>query len=504
VTQVASPEPEAPAVGPDPADDPNAAAAAARYCRARAAHWDDVARRFDRRAGVGGYYHRRLADVYRFLVRPGQRVLELGCGRGDLLAAVEPGDGVGIDFSAEMVARARRDHPDPRLRFVQADAHDLPLDPDRPFDVIILSDLVNDLWDVQRVLEGIRPLCHPHTRVILNFYSHLWEWPLRLAQRVKLARPTLEQNWLTRHDMSNLLALARFEAIKTWQEVLWPVRTPLVDAASNKVLVKLPVLRHAALANVVVARPVPEPQELGAARPTVSVIVPARNEAGNVEQIFRRTPQMGGGTELVFVEGHSSDDTYTAVERAIAARPGCNARLFRQSGKGKGDAVRLGYAQARGDILMILDADLTVPPEDLPRFYDALARRQAEFVNGVRLVYPMERQAMRLINLAGNKFFGAAFSYLLGQPIRDTLCGTKVLYKADYERLAASRAYFGEFDPFGDFDLLFGAAKLGLKIVDVPIRYRDRTYGTTNIDRWRHGWLLLKMVAFAATRIKFV
>jgi glycosyltransferase involved in cell wall biosynthesis len=261
----------------------------------------------------------------------------------------------------------------------------------------------------------------------------------------------------------------------------------------------------AALTNFVIARPAAQMRAQERERaPTVSVIVPARNEAGNIEQIFQRTPELGGGTELVFVEGHSTDDTYAAIERAIAANPHRRAKLMRQTGKGKGDAVRLGFAEASGDVLMILDADLTVPPESLPRFYDALVGGRGEFVNGVRLVYPMEKQAMRLINLAGNKFFGLAFSWLLGQPIKDTLCGTKVLRKSDYERIAANRAYFGDFDPFGDFDLLFGAAKLNLKIVDLPIRYRERTYGTTNINRFRHGWLLIRMVAFAAWRIRFV
>ena len=153
---------------------------------------------------------------------------------------------------------------------------------------------------------------------------------------------------------------------------------------------------------------------------------------------------------------------------------------------------------------MILDADLTVAPEDLPRFYEVLYSGKGEFVNGVRLVYPMEKEAMRLLNLIGNKFFSLAFSWLLGQSIKDTLCGTKVLWKADYRMISANRAHFGDFDPFGDFDLLFGAARLNLKIVDLPIRYRERTYGTTNIQRWKHGWLLAKMVLFAAGRIKFV
>jgi glycosyltransferase involved in cell wall biosynthesis len=178
--------------------------------------------------------------------------------------------------------------------------------------------------------------------------------------------------------------------------------------------------------------------------------------------------------------------------------------LLQQTGVGKGDAVRRGFAIASGDMLMILDADMTVPPEDLPRFYEVLRSAKGDFANGVRLVYPMEDQAMRYLNMVGNKFFSLAFSWLLGQPIKDTLCGTKVLWKVDYDLIVANRSYLGDFDPFGDFDLLFGAAKLNHKIVDLPIRYRERKYGTTNIQRWKHGWLLLRMVLFAARRIKFL
>jgi glycosyltransferase involved in cell wall biosynthesis len=254
------------------------------------------------------------------------------------------------------------------------------------------------------------------------------------------------------------------------------------------------------LVNFMIASPAHGPVKQN---PTVSVVVAARNESGHIDELMARIPEMGGGTEIVFVEGNSTDDTYAAIERAIAANPAHNAKLFKQTGKGKGDAVRKGFDAATGDILMILDADITVPPEDLPRFFDAIASGRSEFVNGVRLVYPMEEDAMRFANLVGNKFFSAAFSWLLGQPIRDTLCGTKVLWRKDYERIAHNRAYFGDFDPFGDFDLLFGAARLNLRITEVPIRYRARRYGETNIQRWRHGWLLLKMVVFAARRIKF-
>jgi glycosyltransferase involved in cell wall biosynthesis len=279
------------------------------------------------------------------------------------------------------------------------------------------------------------------------------------------------------------------------------LRTPLFDGFCNRFLVKFWPFKELALTNMIVARPSPAPKEKEA---RVSVIVPARNEAGNIPYIFKRMPEMGLGTEIVFVEGHSDDHTYEAIESTIASHPERRCRLFRQTGVGKGDAVRKGFAESTGDILMILDADLTVPPEDLPRFYAVLNSGKGDFANGVRLIYPMEKEAMRFFNLLGNKFFSLAFSWLLGQPVKDTLCGTKVLWRADYERIVANRAYFGDFDPFGDFDLLFGAARMNLKIVDLPIRYRERTYGTTNIQRWKHGWLLLKMVAFAASRIKFI
>ena len=475
-------------------DRPNAAEAA--YREARRAFWDSLARRPARWTELGGYYHERLIEIYRFLVPPGQTIIELGCGKGDLLAALRPSLGVGVDFSHEQIEQARRRHP--TLRFIDGDVHDL--DAGGPYDVVILSDLVNDLWDVQTVLDHVRKLSHPRTRVIMNAYSRLWELPLAVARRLRLAKPTLQQNWLTVEDITNLLNLTGFEVIKHWPEVIWPVKTPLVAGPANRVLARVWPIKHLSLANFIVARPQPKPRS---AAPSVSIVVAARNEAGNVPAIFRRVPPLGDWTELIFVEGHSKDNTYDAIEKAIAAHPQQRAQLLKQSGSGKGNAVRDGFQRARGDILMILDADLTMPPEDLPRFYDALCAGRGDFINGVRLVYPMEQQAMRFANLVANKFFGRAFSWLLNQSIKDTLCGTKVLWRTDYELIASNRAYFGDFDPFGDFDLLFGAAKLNLKITDLPIRYRERTYGTTNIQRWKHGWMLLKMVVFAARRLKF-
>jgi SAM-dependent methyltransferase len=470
-----------------------------KYLQARKEQSEANARKLDGWRGLGGYYHDRLKHVYRFLVTPGQKILELGCGQGDLLAALAPSYGVGVDFASSMIARAKVRHPE--LSFIEADAHEFLTD--EKFDVIILSDLVNDLWDVQAVFNQVRLMSANHTKIIINSYSHLWEAPLAFAEKLNLAKPTLYQNWLTVPDIGNLFNLAGFEIIRTWSEIVWPVRTPLIEMFFNRFLARLWPFNHMALTNFVVARLLPDAREQKK-KPIVSVMVPARNEAGNIENIFKRTPEMGAGTELVFVEGHSKDDTYEAIERAIKNHPEKKAKLLRQPGIGKGDAVKVGFKESSGDVLMILDADLTVPPEDLPRFYEALYSGKGDFINGVRLVYPMEKQAMRFLNFLGNKFFSMAFSWLLGQSVKDTLCGTKVLWKEDYEKISANRSYFGDFDPFGDFDLLFGAARLNMKIIDLPIRYRERTYGSTNIQRWSHGWLLLKMVLFAAGRIKFI
>jgi len=468
----------------------------AAYEKTRRAFWDGVARGASKT--WGGYYHQQLEKAFSHLVPEGASVLDVGCSTGRLLASLKPARGVGVDFSEDAIALARKQYPG--LEFVVADLHELDL-PGQTFDYIILSDIANDLWDVQRALERLRPLCAPHTRLILNFYSHLWSGPLRVAQQLGLATPILPQNWMTRLDMTNLLELSGFQRLRDWEEIFVPLRVPLVSNWANRYLARIAPFRYLDLANFMIACPANADAPM---KPTVSVVVAARNESGHIDELMARIPEMGGGTEIVLVEGNSTDDTYAAIERAIAANPGRNCKLLKQQGKGKGDAVRRGFDAATGDILMILDADITVPPEDLPRFFDALVSGRAEFVNGVRLVYPMEDDAMRFMNLVGNKFFSAAFSWLLGQPIRDTLCGTKVLWKKDYERIARNRAHFGDFDPFGDFDLLFGAARLNLKIMEVPIRYRARRYGETNIQRWRHGWLLLKMVVFAARRIKFV
>jgi SAM-dependent methyltransferase len=462
---------------------------------------DQLAPQRDEWIERNSFYYEEDERFSRFLVSPGQRILDLGCGTGRLLDSLQPSRGVGVDFSTEMVAEARQRHP--HLEFIVGDVED-PGVLDRiegPFDVILLSDTVGSLDDVQGTLANLHRLCGPETRVVISYYNRLWAPVLRAGRWLKLQMPQREQNWLSGKDLANILTLADFDVVRIDTRQLLPRRALGLGRLVNRFVGTLPGFRAAALRSYVVARS-------GHARParslSASIIVPCRNEAGNVGEAVERTPRFCDDVEFVFVEGHSEDDTFGAIERLIEQHPDVDIKLVRQDGKGKGDAVRKGFSVARGDVLMILDADLTTPPEDLPKFYSVIASGQGEFAMGSRLVYPMEDDAMRALNTAGNKLFSLIFTWLLNQRITDTLCGTKVLSRANYDRVIAGRAYFGEFDPFGDFDLIFGAAKQNLKIVEVPVRYRARTYGSTQISRFRHGLLLLRMTGVAYRRLKAV
>jgi SAM-dependent methyltransferase len=444
-------------------------------------------------------YHRTISTLCRFYVPASARVLEIGSGTGDLLASTAPRRGLGIDISPEMVRLAASKHPNLEFRCMTAEFLDLG---GEKFDYIILSDLVGFVYDIRQVFERLRSACHSQTRIIIHWYSLLWQPFLSLAERSGLKYPLPMLNWTTREDLANLLYLADFEVLQARPHVLLPKHVPLLTRFANRFVAPLPLFRIFALTNWVVARPTGLMEDRPT--PSVSVICPCRNEAGNIQQIVDRLPMMGAHTELIFVEGHSSDNTLEECRRVAASQTEKDISVFVQEGRGKGDAVRLGFSKATGDILMILDADISVAPENLVDFYEALVTGKGDFINGCRLVYKMDPQAMRFLNLLGNKFFAFLLSKLIGQPVKDSLCGTKVLWRKTYLELAAGRTYFGNFDPFGDFDLLFGAAKLNLKITDIPVRYRQRVYGSTNINRFADGSLLLRMCSKAAAKLFFI
>lgn len=461
-------------------------------------HFDRIAPLRQRWKNRNKYYYQKLTEYFRFFIPEDQRVLEVGSGDGSLLDALKPSRGLGIDASPRFVEQAAARYPHLEFRHGFAET----CQADETFDVIILSDLVGYLNDVQAALQNLKQFTKPSTRVIIHYYNYLWEPVLRLGNKLGLRMDQGVQNWLSLEDLENLLHISGYEVIKKTRKVLFPFYIPLVSAFLNRIVANLPVIRKLCLMDFIVARPEPEPR---AQYPSVSIVIPARNEAGNIDELVRRIPSFPARSEIIFIEGNSKDNTRQAIEDAIARYPEKEIVLTEvPSQKGKGPAVRLGFQRAKYDVFIILDSDISVAPEDLTKFYELLVSGKGEFINGTRLVYQMERKAMRFLNILGNKFFSLAFTYLLDQKIKDTLCGTKAIYRSDYEKIAKNRSYFGDFDPFGDFDLLFGSAKLNLKFIECPVRYYERRYGRTNIHRFRHGALLLGMCGIAMKRLKFV
>jgi SAM-dependent methyltransferase len=449
------------------------------------------------------FFRTSSEDYLKFLVPENQRILSLGCGAGDTMAGLNPTFGLGIDLDASALQIAQNKYP--RLQFMEGDMEDADLieqiAQNLPFDVVLLDGSLGYLDDIQTFLTRLQVVCNEDTRVVSVYYGYLWEPVLRLAEKLQLREPSLDTTWLRMGDVENFMTLGGFETIKKEWRVLLPFRMFGLGNLVNRYVAPLPWIRRLALCHYLVARKIPKYslQEL-----SVSVVIPCRNERGNIESAIQRLPKLGSGTEIIFVEGHSTDGTWEEVKRVQKMYPGLDISILQQTGEGKGDAVRAGFDLAKGDILMILDADLTVPPEDLEKFFEIICSGKGEYVNGSRLIYGMENQAMRFLNFLANHFFALVFTFLINQRLTDTLCGTKVLTRKNYQRIKAGRTYFGTFDPFGDFDLIFGASKLNLKFAEVPVRYASRRYGSTQISRFRHGLLLLRMVVFAYRKLKAI
>jgi ubiquinone/menaquinone biosynthesis C-methylase UbiE len=461
-------------------------------------YMDRMAEKRDIYITKNSYYYKDLIKIIKYNIPEEASVLEIGCGTGFALNTLKPKRGVGIDISGEMIKKAKEKFP--HLEFYQMDAEDITLG--GTFDYILITDTLVYLEDIQKSFKEIKKVSHADTRILITLHNFLWSPMLGLAELFRFKMPQRRLNWLSTEDIAGLLFVENYDVIKKGRRFMLPKYVPGISWLFNKFISQLPLFNLLCLTEYIIARPLNETAI--AEKKTVSVIIPARNEKGNIRNALKRTPQMGRHTEIIFVEGHSEDGTLDEIKTVCEEyKDDFDVKYTVQDGIGKGDAVRKGFDMAQGDILMILDADLTVPPEELPKFYDSMASGKGEFINGSRLVYPLEREAMRLLNMAGNKFFSLMFSWILGQRLKDTLCGTKVLSKINYEKLLFNRKYFGDFDPFGDFDLIFGASKLNLKIVEIPIRYQPREYGETNISRFKHGWLLLKMTFFGMNKIKF-
>jgi len=455
--------------------------------RARREHQQETAPEREKWIRANRYFYDRMKRMLRFIVEPQKRVLDLRCETGDQLAALEPSRGVGVEISDAMVEVARRLHPE--LEFVKSDVEGLALN--ETFDYIIFNHIF-DTVDVLSAFERIRQHCTRETQVVVINYNHLWQPLLSWASKIRLRAKFVEPNWVSENDIRGFLKLAGFRPVRKRRLLLFPKNIPLFSSFVNGFLARMPGLRKLCLMQVMVARPMAErkrEEDL-----TVSVVVPCRNEAGNVHQAVERIPAMGRHTEILFCDDKSTDGTAEEVRRMQELYPEKDIRLIPGPGICKAENVWSGFRAARGDVLMILDADLTVMPEELPMFLRALATSRGEFVNGSRLVYPMPDLAMKFANIIGNKFFGVVFSFQLDQRIKDTLCGTKVLWRKDWLRMEPGLGSWGIKDLWGDYELLFGATKLHLEIVEVPVHYQERIYGATKMTRvFANGWRMLRI-----------
>jgi len=444
------------------------------------------------------YYYDQIKQLLSSIIPPGKSVLDAGCGCGHILDHLKPSRGVGIDFSGSMITEAQQRYPQSEFR--KMDIEEVS-DLNETFEFVVSANSITEMTDIRQCLKSLYQVMTPETRLVIITYNYLWEPVLELGASLDLRPKSPSENWLSFNDLNGILVSANYEVVREGYRTILPKQVPLLSSFCNNFLVQMPIFRHLGFTCYTIARPLipiehPETK-------TVSVVVPCKNEEENIEEVVKRTPEMGGGTEIIFVDDKSTDGTARIIKEQAELYPEKNIRLVAGPGLGKGAACREGFALAQNDILMILDADMTVMPEVLPEFFEILTNNKGEFINGSRLLYPMEDQAMRTANVIGNKMFAMLFTFLLEQPIKDTLCGTKVIYRHNYHKVLEAREYFGNIDRWGDYDWIFGAARHSLKIIELPVHYVSRTAGETKMTgRLRNAWIMLKMCWAAFIKLK--
>lgn len=466
-------------------------------------HYDNYATKRDLWYKSNSYYHKDLAGYFRFLIPPKSRILELGCSTGHLLGQLDPSYGVGVDVSPKTIELARIRYP--QLKFFCSEVEDFTID--ETYDYIILSGTLGSVANIQQLLIRIKKFCTSDTRLIITSYNNLWCPVLIGAEKTGIKIPEIVNNWLSIDDIVNFCDVSGYQVIRRDRRLLLPFYIPLLSFLINKFLARLPLLRRLTLTHCLVARPYIQPT--GIDEQKVSVILTCRDEEDNIEGLVKGIPEMGRHTEIVFVEGHSTDGTVARINEMIGKYPQKDIKLYTQKGKGQGDAFRLGCEKAEGDFLCWLEADLTIPPDEIGLFWDAYRSGKGEYCNGTRFVYQMEKDAMPFFNYVGNRFFGRIFSMIFKQRFTDTLCGFKCISKRNYERIRREIGFFGDFDPFGDFELIFGVIKNSLKVVEIPVHYRPRIYGQPKaygkgfFSFLNHALMLMRMSWIAFRKFLF-
>lgn len=441
-------------------------------------YFERVAPDWERWQKRNRFYHKTISNLLQGMIPPGSTVLELGSGVGDLLASLKPSSGMGFNVAPALTVRALQKHPQLEFYTIDVDSVSLP----RPFEpqYIVMTNMLDYVHDVWDMMDSLKPAIREHTLLVISTNNPLWAPLLRLASKLGLRFPESPRNFITNKDICSVLHLQGFDIVEEGLTLPVPKRIPIIGTLINAIVPEVPVLRFVSSLQYIAARPrIPRPPL------SCSVVIPCHNEADNIQECLRRVPNFGAWTEIVVVDDGSTDETCQRVKEMMATDSRVRLVVLEKN-QGKANAVRAGFQAANGDVLMILDADMAVTPEELAKFLTPLQEGTADFVNGTRLIYPMQGKAMRVANFLGNKGFCFLASKVIRQRVSDTLCGTKAFLKRDFVRMPLGGA-----ERWGDFDLLFGAARLKLRILEIPVHYTERRARKSKMRVMIDGWYFL-------------
>ena len=466
-------------------------------------HFNLMAKKRENWIKKSKYFHNEDLRVIKEIIPIDSNVLEIGCGNGNLIGNLDVRQSIGIDISDKLIDSAMNKFS--RVKFFCSDIISFRkkfISPTK-FDFIIISDTIGYFNDIQKTLESIHDFCKPETRIVISYFSPIWQPILSLAEKIGLKMPDLNPPLFASSDLKNFVEVSGYQTIKLEKKIILPLKLFGIERIVNRFIANLPIINHLCLRQYLICRSlkVIKKNQFKSA----SIIIPCRNEFGNIRAGLKRIESFCKKMEVIFVEGNSSDDTWNEIKKVMKEdefkKKNFIIRALKQEGSGKKNAVFKGFDNAKYEVLMILDGDLTVKPEELSKFWDKISSGEAEFINGTRLIYPMEDNAMRFLNYIANKIFSYLFSWILGQRYTDTLCGTKIISKKNYLRAKSFTKDLEKLDPFGDFFFIFSSLRLNLKMIEIPVRYKARKYGETQISRFRDGFKLIKM--FFITFFKF-
>lgn len=431
------------------------------------------------------YYYTQIQRLLKFLIPPGKSILYFGCYREDVIYSLDASSSVVINEEVD-----ERISKNKSVEFVHCKYH--LYNPQQEYDYIILDTVIGKTENINLLLRNISSACSSHTRIIIHQENYLWRPLLNFAASFGLKKQEKTQNWLSIKDVETYLETAGFESTRVYKKNIFPLKAGFLGPILNHFFSTIPVLDFLKLDQFIVGR-FNKPFTQLKSSSSLSICLTVKDEEHNIEPIVSSLPVLCENQEILFVEGNSTDNTAKEIERMKMLFPHKNIRLIKQPGKGQGDAIHTGFKEAKGEIIILYEGDGTSEPYDIQYFYEAIEAGRFEFIEGSRFVYPLSHKCMPLANKIGNVVFAKWFSFFLNQRTTDVLSGIKAIRKKDYEKIYNTWGFLGIPDPFGDFELLFGSARYGLKIGEIPIRYKPRVFGESKTSVFKHGWYLLKM-----------